>query len=189
MPSLANLASLHTGYVRGRVDSHPKGQYRVISAGDLNRGQGIPYAKLERSDEITPSDRHLLRTGDVLFVPRGTNNVAAHIDTEADNLVASSQLYVIRTQDNLDAGFLSWYLNHRRAQAYFEAMGRGSKIRSINKRVLGELQVPVPPLDEQRSIANAAQLAHEEERLLSELKEKRLALIENLLLQATNKYK
>ena len=188
MPLLADLASIHTGYVRGRTKHVPEGRYRVVSAGDLDRNHRILYKELTRSDDVTPSDRHLLREGDVLFVPRGAKNVAAHVDIEADNLVASSQLYVIRTADEVDAGFLTWYLNHHRAQAYFDVMARGTTIRSINKKVLGELTIPLPPVKKQQRIVEIARLGYEEARLLNELQDKRSTLIETLLLQTTNQY-
>jgi len=188
MPSLADLASIHTGYARGRTEDVPDGRYRVISASDLDRGYQIPYEELARSDDLTPSERHLLRKGDVLLVPRGAKNVAAQIDIEADDLIASSMLYVIRTENELDAGFLTWYLNHHRAQAYFEAMARGTTIRSINKGVLGDLTIPLPPIEKQQLIAEIAHLGHEEEQLLEQLQNRRSALIETLLLQATNQY-
>lgn len=184
MKPLAELADIRTGYVRGRVDPVPDGRYGVVQSGDVDGVEGIPFGSLKRTDDLDPSYRHLLHEGDIVFVPRGENHHAALVDETVQDLVATSQLYIIRTHKGVAPAFLTWYLNHERAQSFFDTFARGSTVRSINQKILGELSVPLPPLDRQHAIARVARLVRRELELTRELLQKRETLIQTRLLDA-----
>jgi len=184
MSPLAELVDIRTGYVRGRVDAVPNGRYRVVQSSDIQGKQEIEFGSLERTNGLDPSERHLLHQGDIIFVPRGEKHRAALVDHPVQDTVASSQLYVIRTRERVDPAFLTWYLNHDRAQDFFDTFARGSTVRSVNQKILGELSVPVPPIDRQRRIARVARLVQREVELTRELLQKRETFIQNRLLDA-----
>ena len=184
MKPLAELATVRTGYVRGRVQPIPDGRYRVVQSGDVKGVEGIPFGALTRTDDLEPSHRHLLHEGDIVFVPRGENHHAALVDEPVQDTVATSQLYIIRTHEGVAPAFLTWYLNHERAQAFFDTFARGSTVRSVNQKILGELSVPLPPLDRQRTIARVARLVRCEVELTRELLQKRETFIQTRLLDA-----
>jgi hypothetical protein len=205
MPSLNEIATIHTGYARGSYETHPGGQYQVIEPRHISAGRAhtghmsagedeaspkgvrrptIAYDALARTDELTPSERHLIREGDVLFVPRGQSMAAALVDRPLERAVASSQLYVIRAGDEVLPAYLAWQLGQERAQHYFQAMGRGSTVPSVNKRVLSELTLPVPSLQRQQAIARIAALAGREAQLAAQLQERRSELIHSSLQRA-----
>lgn len=184
MRPLSELADIRTGYVRGRVENTPQGRYRVVQPGDVNAMSGIQYSSVERTDDLDPSNRHLLHQGDIVFVPRGESHRAAVVDHAIQNTVASSQLYIIRVRQGIDPAYLTWYLNHERAQDFFDTFARGATVRSVNQKILGELSVPIPPIDRQRTIARVARLVQREAKLTRELLQKRESFIQTRLLDA-----
>jgi restriction endonuclease S subunit len=184
MKQLSSLAGIQTGYARGRVEDNPQGAFCVVSQGDITEEGDVRTDNLPRTDDLDPSEHHVLVPGDVLFVPRGTSHPAALVGDDLGRAVASSQLYVLRTGEALLPGFLAWYLNQERAQTYFSTLGRGTNIQSVNKKILGELSVPVPPRERQRAIAHVAALSRREADLARRIHDCRRTLIQHLLLEA-----
>ena len=58
-----------------------------------------------------------------------------------------------------DQDFLYWLLRSNRVQHEFRARAAGSGVRNLNISVVGSVEIPLPPLDEQTSIARAADAA------------------------------
>ena len=84
--------------------------------------------------------------------------------------------------DPILPGYLAWYLNQPHAQAYIEALRSGVSVQMLRRDALGSLEIPVPPVDMQKKVAEIALLAVEEEQLTRALMEKRRTFIDNLLL-------
>jgi len=51
----------------------------------------------------------------------------------------------------LDAGFLFWWLKCHRS--YLEGLGNGATFKEVSKSVVARIEIPLPPLAEQRRIA------------------------------------
>jgi type I restriction enzyme M protein len=121
---------------------------------DLNQGKvGNPsswvrpdLAALERSFALLP--------GDVLVSKSGTIGKAAIVRNGAVGSLAANGLYVLRVdQDRLDAGFLLSYFASPACQKWLAARSRGAVIQHLNRVVLDELPVPLPPLSLQATAA------------------------------------
>lgn len=54
-------------------------------------------------------------------------------------------------KSNLDSGYLFWWLKHSRAR--IEALGSGATFKEISKAVVSQISIPLPPVEEQRRIA------------------------------------
>ena len=190
MALLTNVSLIRTGYVRGQFTSDPDGVFAVVEPKHIRESGTIEANSIERTTELKPPAHHQLRKGDVLFVPRGPSHPAAQVLSEHVNgplrcAVASSQLYILRTDDRLRPAYLAWYLNQKRAQSYFETFGRGATIASVNQQILGELPIPVPSRSRQDTIAQIAQLADREAHLAQQLQRKRAVLVDTLLHHAS----
>ncbi|WP_175751380.1 N-6 DNA methylase [Burkholderia ambifaria] len=91
--------------------------------------------------------RSTLLPGDVLVSKSGTIGKAAVVRNGAVGSIAANGLYVLRArQDRLDAGFLLAYLASPACQNWLAAQSRGAVIQHLNRAVLDELPVPLPPL-------------------------------------------
>lgn len=129
--------------------SYFEGDIPWITSADITQ----PIANTARSfitaEAIEGSATNRVEKGTVLFVTRtGVGKVAiAGID-----LCFSQDITAIKPDSSkLDAGYLVHFL--RTKQEYFERRARGATIKGITRDVVTDLEIPVPPLPEQRRIA------------------------------------
>ena len=135
-----------------------------------------------------------LRYGDVLFA--GSGETIDEIGKSAVNLIdgtayCGGDVIVFRPSIEVDATFLGYATDSRAAISQKACMGRGVTVMHIYSSELKYMLIPLPPLDEQRSIADF--LNHEttkidelvaKKRLLKErLAEYRTALITRTVTQ------
>lgn len=88
--------------------------------------------------------------GDVLLTIVGSLGRSAVVPVEAPDFVLQRSVAVIRT--GLVSGYLAIFLRSPVARAYYDEHGKGTAQKGIYLGKLGELLLPVPPLDEQARI-------------------------------------
>lgn len=136
-----------------------------------------------KADYIT--EKHLLRTGDVLFAAKGTKNFATVFENHNEPAVASTSFFVIRpTQKHINPHFLVWYLNHPSTQKLLKGQAIGTSIVSISKAVLEELEIPVPDIKTQKAILQIAKLRNEEINLKQQIEMLREKQIQQQIINA-----
>ncbi len=114
---------------------------------DLNQGKVGRTSSWLRPELASIEQRWALLPGDVLVSKSGTIGKAALVRNGAVGAIAANGLYVLRAnQERLDAGFLLAYLASPVCQNWFSAQSRGSVIQHLNRAVLDELPIPLPPL-------------------------------------------
>lgn len=157
--------------LRGRdaTRSVEDGSCRLVRISDVSQDGtwlSADFARIEPAERIR--DDLFLRSGDVLFPNRGTRTTAIVFRAESFRAIAGAQFFVLRP--NL-AGvlpeYLAWFLRTEGAARHFEGRRKGTYVQIIQRRDLEELELPLPPMDVQRKIADVAALAVEE-RVLSE---------------------
>jgi len=133
------------------------------------------------ADDI--SDKHLLRTGDVLFAAKGTKNFAVAFEDHFPLSVASTSFFVIRLQNEIVLPqYLAWYLNNPDSQQFLKNFARGTSIASISKAVLDDLEIFIPDLKTQELILKITQLRNAEKELKKEIEILREKLIQQLII-------
>lgn len=121
---------------------------------DLNQGKVGRTSSWLRPELASIEQRWALLPGDVLVSKSGTIGKAALVRNGAVGAIAANGLYVLRAnQERLDAGFLLAYLASPACQNWFSAQSRGSVIQHLNRAVLDELPIPLPPLSMQARAA------------------------------------
>lgn len=118
---------------------------------------------------VEPKDSDcLLRQGDILVVEghADINELGRAAIWEGQLPVCYHQNHLIRVRcrENAISGYVLEYVNSPAGRAYFRKHGKStSGLNTLNSKVVREMPIPIPSLDEQESIAG-------------ELKEGRLAL-------------
>ncbi|MEO6134694.1 MAG: restriction endonuclease subunit S [Ginsengibacter sp.] len=134
------------------------------------------------------SQKHMLRTGDVLFASKGTKNFAVCFENDNQPAVASTSFFVIRVLENLGSsilpGFLAWFLNHPATQKMLKAKAIGTSIVSISKVVLEELKVSIPPVKTQKTILQIAYLRNKEKKMKQQIENLREQKIQHQIIKA-----
>ena len=168
---LADVARVSSGLtVRGRLDAS-SGEVLAIQMADLTAGGGLDLARMARIPN--PHPRYLVSRGDVLLRSRGNATTAWAVpENLGEPAVAILPLFIIRpSTDIYDPDFLAWWLNQPGAQTHLRRAAQGQSIQMISKTALELVPLKLPPIAQQRLIADAAHLANHEAQLVHRLAE------------------
>jgi type I restriction enzyme S subunit len=148
-----------------------KAEYTVVVGKMLNEskseGDSVPYVRaaniqphgLDLSDikemKATVAERTslALRAGDVVFVEGGGGYGRSDFLTEdLDGWVFQNHVIRLRPRRRHDGRFLNYWLQHIRRIGRYEALSAFATIPNVSGDKLGRIEMPVPPIDEQRRI-------------------------------------
>ena len=129
------------------------------------------------------SDRYLVRSGDVVFRPRGDRNTAVVLDDRfRETAVVLIPLFILRAKPYLVLPeFLAWAINQPPAQRHFDRVARGTNMRMIPRPGLEDLEIDLPAREDQRRIVAIDALARRERALTVRAAEKREQMITRAL--------
>ena len=175
MTKLNNIATIQTG-VFAKTTPNPDALYLQQSDFD-SRGELRDTAQ---PTIATDNPKHLLAAGDLLLASKGNNNICVIVPEIEQKCVASPSFLVIRLRDKsaILPEFVAWYLNLPTIQNTLAAQARGTSIMSISKAALGELEIPIPPIDKQKKYIELSKLQKREQELYKAIAEKRKQLLE-----------
>jgi hypothetical protein len=179
MPSLSTLCEIQLGYTaRGRLDPVEDG-IRAIQLRDTAVEGGLSGGRIGayRLDAIP--HRYWAKPGDVLFRSRGDSNTATCLPDSFDEpAVAVMPLVILRPDTSrTNAGYLAWFINQASTQRYFDLCARGTSMRMIPVGCLAQLEVPLPSIETQKTIAALDDLARRECALAHRLAAKRQQVV------------
>lgn len=129
----------------------PVSRIETIANGDIN------FEKVKYCTRPSESDlsKYKINPGDILF---SHINSDAHLGKSAifnsnKLLIHGINTLLLRTSFNIDSWFLSFYLKYIKAKGRFlQIAQRAVNQSSINQQRLKNIEIPLPPLNEQRRI-------------------------------------
>lgn len=104
----------------------------------------------------------VLPAGSVLFSSRAP---IGHIAINTVPMATNQGFKSFVPSPELDASFLYWWLDANRER--LQAMGTGATFKEVSKAVVERIEIPLPPLDEQKRIAGILDQADALRRLRS----------------------
>jgi type I restriction enzyme, S subunit len=145
---------------RGRTPKKLGGDFttngaRVISAKNVREGRlDLSFEARFVSDEMYAQWMKVpLQRGDVLLTSEAPMGEVAYLNGE-HRFCLGQRLFALRAaREQLDGRFLYYWLRSRSAQARLRARLSGTTAQGIRQSQLVQVEVPVPPLDEQQRIA------------------------------------
>lgn len=184
---LGSLATVAPGYqFRGGISHDPSGDASVIQIKDIRGSGEVDWSSLERVDASKVKEAYFAQADDVLFACRGSNNVSFHIDTQPPQVVVPNFFYIVRVNNGrVYPAFLNWYLHQRPARRQIERARRGTSISMISREGFSDIEIPLPPLERQKQIAELGKLIEKESELLAQLNQRKRELMESLLIEKT----
>jgi hypothetical protein len=168
---LSDVATVSSGMtVRERLTLQPRGVLAIQMA-DISAGGELDPAGMARI--TSPHPRYFVSPGDVLLRSRGQLTTAWAVpDDLPEPAVAVLPLFIIRpSTDNYDPDFLAWWLNQPDAQTHLRRSAQGQSIQMVSKATLESVPLQLPPIAQQRLIADAAHVATREAQLMHRLAE------------------
>ena len=184
---ITEIADVQIGYqFRKKIEPADDGTNRVIQIRDFDENHTLNRECLSRVRIDKSTEQYLIHQGDVLFLSRGHRNWAAPIIDELQNTVAAGHFFVIKVRNEIILPeYLAWYINQSPAQEYLHNIARrGTHMPLVTLSAFKGLPVDVPDIATQHRIVELSRLMEREKKLLAELQEKRLLLINTISLQA-----
>ena len=112
-----------------------------------------------------------VRTGDVLFVSRGSRNHATIVESIPDATIASATFYILHPHDGIDPGYFAWCLNQIPVQAQIGQVRTGAGTPIVQRKDFADITIPVPYLHKQQQLAALGDLMAQEQRIRQKLVE------------------
>lgn len=104
--------------------------------------------------DISRLERYLVTEGDIVYSRRGDVEKCAYITDKQNGWLCGGGCLRIRvSNDALHAKFLAYYLSTRESRAWILNSTVGSTMPNLNSSILLDFPLRVPPIDEQRAIA------------------------------------
>jgi type I restriction enzyme S subunit len=104
-------------------------------------------------DKFASLSRGKLQKKDLIITLRGTLGSCCIFDTEFDTGFINAQMMIIRCNDGVFNKYLHYYLTSFAVNFEFQRANTGSAVPQLTGRQIAELEIPLPPLDEQKRIA------------------------------------
>lgn len=165
-----NFASTESGYsIHSLGVGDFKNLYKIENTETLS----------EISLNAAPSEEYLLKDGDIVFVRSNGNKelVGRCLLVYPKNIPTTYSGFCIRFRkdfNQLDADFLLHFMKSDKSRKILNGK-EGANISNLNQKILGDFEVPLPPLEEQKRIVAHLDSLSEKVHQLEEIYTKQLA--------------
>ena len=189
---LKKIAKIQSGYInRGKIDPRVDGTCLLLQAKDVDADH-LSYradALVRFTPKLSGKD-WFLKSGNILFMARGSRNFSVLIDKLPDSVLAAACFFVVRISNSeILPEYLCWYLNQFPVAEYLKRFsGRGVHMPVVKRAVLESIDIPLPPIKTQKQVSEINKLLQKEQDLLKKLAEKRRNLMTGICLKATLKH-
>jgi type I restriction enzyme S subunit len=167
-------------------------ELRYVDISSVNSQGDIEEPEEFRFEDAPSRARKIVQHGDtIISTVRTYLKAIAYIDNPPENLIVSTGFAVLRPLDDVDERFLGYLISSKQFIDSAVSNSEGIGYPSISTSKLGRLPAWLPPLDEQRAIADYLDreteridaLIGKKEQLIDLLEEKRTALISRVVTQ------
>lgn len=181
---LSQLANLVSGYnFRGSIENKPNGDIFVLQGKNISAGGDITNtADLISITSQTLRNPYFLQYNDILVVSRGSGHGSFRsviFALHEKNVIASSSVQIIRITDvTVLPKYVSLYLNSAEGQKRLSQIVTGaSYIQSILIKDLAEFEIPIPPINIQKSLIALNENIVQQEKILDRKREIKKTII------------
>lgn len=139
-------------------------------------------------DNENTNERYLLRNNDVIITGKGQRFFAWAYKSEYGQVVPSSLFFIVKILDpNLLLGeYLACYLNSPRVAHKIKTLAGGTSIPSIQKTELLQIEILIPPIEQQKKIVEFENLLNKDIELTTRLLDRKLTIKATLLDKVIN---
>lgn len=160
---LTDLAQIRTALVfRSQAPQEAEdGNVRALAIRDVVSDKPLHWFDLPKIKLDEAHLGHCLRPGEVVIPSRGDYYKAWLFEGASEPIFPLGQLNVITPNSHLDAQYLVWYLNSKKAQAQISFLLTGTSIKALTKSALLRLDIVLPAIGEQKKIAEIDRTVHQ----------------------------
>lgn len=149
---LGTVATIFRGKSVNRKDAN--GSIGVVNISNIGEYE-IDYSSLDHlEEEERKITNYILQTGDLLIPARGTAIRIAIFEEQPYPCIASSNVIVIRaTDESLSTTFLKLFFDSPLGRKMLVTRQQGTAVMNISYKELNNIEIPLPSIEEQKSIA------------------------------------
>ena len=153
-PAIGDVVDQVSPWTPGRDDPEGEFIYVDLSAVDQDSKTIASPRRLACTDAPSRA-RQIIRSGDVLVsTVRPNLNAVSRVPVELDGATASTGFCVLRPRSEVaDGAYLFHWVRSPRFVAEMVRRATGASYPAVSDRIVFESKVPLPPLPEQRRIA------------------------------------
>lgn len=181
--ALKNVADIRTGYTFRKAAS-PEGPATLkgLQISDIRETKIIDPANLASIKWEGRGEPPVLKAGDVVLVAKSSQNRAAIFLDQESKVLPSNQFLILTVKANalVSPEFLCWLLNYQETQKKLADLQVGTKIFSISKSAVQDLEIPVPSRETQNKLLQLDQIFDEEVRLTHALLKNREDMVRGI---------
>lgn len=159
-----------------------------IQNGDVN-WRNVPYCNCPNSLK----KRFILKEGDILFARTGATTGKSYIIRECPEAIFASYLIRLRTKEIIESIFLYYLFNSSIYWKQIKQQIGGSAQGGVNATLLSNIKIPLPPLSEQKKIAEVLSTVDEaiekKKSIIEKTKELKKGLMRELLTRGIGRTK
>ena len=165
---LSQLTNITSGTNQKR---HPQGTVYYLQARDFVEDDLLDEYLKPSILDYPKLESHYLSRGNVLVLAKGHHGFNAFVYNEDKKPAVASSIFLVLKGINKKVlpEYLMWYINLESTQQQLINSGRGSALPAINKKILAELEVPVPELQIQEDVVALSKLKSKESKLIKHL--------------------
>lgn len=169
--TIKNTASVIAGYTfRTALKLHKNGLMSVVQAKDILGVFYIAKDNLSKIDLQEYQTRAMIEKNDIIISSRGSFR-ASIIKNNMTNTIASSSVYILRIEDkNILPEYLAIFLNSIEGQKKIKEKMTGSVIKTILRKDLENVKIPMPSKDIQNKIINLYKNNQAQQKILTRKK-------------------
>lgn len=98
--------------------------------------------------------KYVLKKGDIVFSRVGSVDRCSFVDQKHDGWMFSGRCLRVRPSEEVDSLFLYYFFCLNTTKEFVRSIAVGATMPSINTKLLGEVEVVCPQIEEQRKIAD-----------------------------------
>jgi len=170
--NIGSLGDLKYGYTSSTITKDTGVKFLRIT--DINENEKIewekvPFCKINEKEY----DKFSLSQGDVLFARIGaTTGKTAFVETIIKGVFASYLIKFNKTSKELDSKYFFFFTQSSQYWKQANKKREGQLKKGLNAKMISELKLPLPPLPEQKKIADILSTADQKLELMRESKSK-----------------
>ena len=113
--------------------------------------QNLPRVSDEDKERLS---KYVLQEGDIVFSRVGSVDRCSYVDEKHDGWMFSGRCLRVRPNENVDSEFLYYFFTTEDTKQLIRNIAVGATMPSINTKILSDIKVQFPDIDEQKKIAN-----------------------------------
>lgn len=126
------------------IKKEEEGNIKLISGSSI-KGLTVDLDEHGLGNTDKDIEKYKVVDGDILFLAKGNRFGAGVVEGIEEGMLPNQLFFIVRIDQNkYNPKYITWYLKSKKVMAYFDKFTSASVIKSVNKKILGDVEIPIP---------------------------------------------